>query len=302
MPNAPKKNPRSRKETGQSLKEKTVREGESAVPATQIQATFPIVAIGASAGGLEAFSNLLRALPPEPGLALVFIPHLDPTHESAMVELLSRTTRLPVAQAAEGMRVVVNTVYVLPPNSDMSISGGILHLVRREAGRGHHMPIDTFFRSLADDQGSNAVGVILSGTANDGTLGLASIKDSAGITFAQDTTSAKYDGMPNSAILSGVVDYVLPPDRIAEELIRIQKQPSPQELPNEAFDGKERLMKDIFRFLKNLSKVDFIDYKVATIRRRILRRMNINRIDDLRDYASSCTAVRRKSRPYIVTS
>ena len=163
---------------------------------------FPIVAIGASAGGLEAFSSLLRALPPEPGLALVFIPHLDPTHESAMVELLSRTTRLPVHQATEGLRVSCNTVYVLPPNSDMTISDGVLHLVRREAGRGHHMPIDTFFRSLAEDQATNAVGVILSGTANDGTLGLAAIKNDGGITFAQDLKTAKYDGMPNSAVVA----------------------------------------------------------------------------------------------------
>ena len=276
MPNAPKKKKARRKKEGS---QSTV-----AVAVARVETAFPIVAIGASAGGLEAFSNLLRSLPAEPGLALVFIPHLDPTHESAMVELLSRTTRLPVMQAAEGLRVGVNTVYVLPPNSDMTIRDGVLHLIRREAGRGHHMPIDSFFHSLAVDQGSNAVGVILSGTANDGTLGLAAIKDNAGITFAQDTKSAKYDGMPSSAISSGVVDYVLPPELIAEELIRIQKQPSAAEPPSDTFDGKERLMKDVFRLLKNFSKVDFIDYKVATIRRRILRRMNINRVNDLRDY------------------
>jgi len=245
---------------------------------------FPIVAIGASAGGLEAFSKLLRALPPDPGLALVFLPHLDPTHESAMVELLSRTTSLPVHQAAEGMRVSCNAVYVLPPNSEMTISDCILHLIRREPGRRQHLPIDTFFRSLAEDQLSNAVGVILSGTANDGTLGLASIRDVAGVTIAQDSVSAKYDGMPNSAVASGVVDYVLSPERIAERLTQIQP-PSPElESAKEAFDGKDRLMKDIFRLLKSLSKVDFVDYKVATIRRRILRRMNINRIGDLHEY------------------
>jgi two-component system, chemotaxis family, CheB/CheR fusion protein len=273
MPNAPKKKSRGKKTKRQIV-----------TPSENGSASFPIVAIGASAGGLEAFSNLLRALPSEPGLAVVFIPHLDPTHESAMVELLSRTTRLPVRQAGEGMRVIVNVVYVLPPNSDMTISAGVLHLVRREAGRGHHMPIDTFFRSLAEDQLANAVGVILSGTANDGTVGLAAIKDGAGITFAQDAESAKYDGMPNSAVAAGVVDYVLPPQRIAQELIRIQKQPSKQEFPNDAFDGKDRLMKDVFRLLKSYSKVDFVDYKVATIRRRILRRMNINHITELRDY------------------
>jgi two-component system, chemotaxis family, CheB/CheR fusion protein len=272
MIKAPKKNMRSKRQ-----------KRPDTTPAAASGATFPIVAIGASAGGLEAFSNLLRALPAEPGLALIFIPHLDPTHESAMVELLSRTTRLPVLQAAEGMRVAVNSVYVLPPNSDMTISAGVLHLARRGAERGHHMPIDTFFRSLADDQSANAIGVILSGTANDGTLGLAAIKDNAGITFTQDTDSAKYDGMPNSAIASGVVDYVLPPDRIAQELLRIQKQPSEKGFPD-TFDGKDRLMKDVFRLVKNYSRVDFVDYKEATIRRRILRRMNINHINELRDY------------------
>ena len=245
---------------------------------------FPIVAIGASAGGLGAFSNLLRALPPEPGMALVFIPHLDPTHESAMVELLSRITALPVLQAAEGMRAARNSVYVLPPNSDMTIADGILRLVKRDAGRSPHMPIDTFFRSLAADQTSNAIGVILSGTANDGTLGLAAIKSEGGVTFAQDLESAKYDGMPRSAVGAGVVDYVLPPDRIAQELIRIHREPPRRQPPSDAFDGKDRQLREIFRLLKNFSKVDFVDYKLATIRRRILRRMNINEVDELGEY------------------
>ena len=266
-------------------------EGNNIKPATKVNdpipgldpASFPIVAIGASAGGLEAFSNLLRALPPEPGLSLVFIPHLDPTHESAMVELLSRTTRMPVIQAAEGIAVACNKVYVLPPNSDMTISNGVLHLERRE-GRGHHMPIDTFFRSLAEDQMSNAIGVILSGTANDGTVGLLAIKSGGGITFAQDSESAKYDGMPSSAAAAGVVDFVLSPDRIAHELLNIQKQPSKPEPGGDAFNGKDRLLKEVFRLLKTFSKVDFVDYKLATIRRRILRRMNINQVTELADY------------------
>jgi len=274
MPNAQKKEERSRKEPSQRKRS----------PISSNPASFPIVAIGASAGGLEAFSNLLRALPTLPGLSLVFIPHLDPTHESAMAELLSRTTKLPVLQAAEGARVACNTVYVLPPNSDMTISEGILHLVKREASRGHHMPIDTFFRSLAEDQMSNAIGVILSGTANDGTLGLSMIKSNGGITFAQDLETAKYDGMPNSAVEAGVVDYVLPPDRIAEELIRIQRMPDSKQHSRDAFDGKDRLLKETFRLLKGFSKVDFVDYKIATIRRRILRRMNINQVNELGDY------------------
>jgi two-component system, chemotaxis family, CheB/CheR fusion protein len=271
-----KKSPDKRKERP------PVRRPEGTVPPPAI---FPIVAIGASAGGLEAFSNLLRALPPEPGMALIFIPHLDPTHESAMVELLSRTTSLPVYQAREGMRAATNAVYVLPPNSDMTISEGVLHLVKREAGRGHHMPIDTFFRSLAQDQTANAIGVILSGTANDGTLGLSAIKDAGGITFAQDLQTAKYDGMPNSAVAAGVVDYVLPPVLIAQELLRIQKRPTPQPVAGAGdFEGKDRLLKEIFRLLKTSSKVDFVDYKAATIRRRIARRMNINQVAELSDY------------------
>ncbi len=244
---------------------------------------FPIVAIGASAGGLEAFSNLLRALPPDPGLALVFIPHLDPTHESAMVELLARTTQLPVLQAAEEMRVECDSVYVLPPDSDMTIRGGVLYLVKREANRGHHMPIDAFFSSLAEDQGANAIGVILSGTANDGTAGLAAIKNAGGITFAQNVESAKYDGMPNSAVRAGVVDHVLPPERIARELIHLGLEPA-AEVHSDSFEGKESQLKEIFRLLKSFSKVDFVDYKVATIQRRILRRMHIHQLTDLSDY------------------
>jgi len=258
--------------------------GTKEIADSNLAATFPIVGVGASAGGLEAFSSLLRALPPDPGLALVFLPHLDPTHESAMVELLSRTTRLTVRQAANGMRVSHNVLYVLPPNSDLTISNGVLHLVEREATRGHHMPIDSFFRALAADQTTNAVGVILSGTATDGTLGLAAIKSDGGITFAQDSESAKYDGMPTSAIAAGVVDFVLPPHRIAEELIRIQRQPTRHVSVDDPFDGRDALLKDVFRLLRSFSRVDFSDYKVATIRRRIIRRMNLHQVVELSDY------------------
>jgi two-component system, chemotaxis family, CheB/CheR fusion protein len=279
--------PASSQKNRKSLKQRQIpgKQSERKSPATvPTAAHFPIVAIGASAGGLEAFSNLLRALPPEPGLALVFIPHLDPTHESAMVELLSRTTRLPVFQAEEGLRVAHNSVYVLPPNWDMTIASGVLHLAKREAGPGHHMPIDNFFCSLAKDQNSNAIGVILSGTANDGTVGLSAIKHEDGITFAQNLESAKYDGMPTSAVRAGVVDYVLPPDRIAQELVRIREQSRNEKSPGDAFEGQDRLLKEIFRQLKSFSKVDFVDYKVATIQRRILRRMSIHQLTDLSDY------------------
>jgi two-component system, chemotaxis family, CheB/CheR fusion protein len=280
MPSAPKK-----KRLPSSKRQGVPKKRRGGDPSTSVPSHlgFPIVAIGASAGGLEAFSNLLRALPPEPGFALVFIPHLDPTHESAMVELLSRTTRLPVLQAEEGMRVSCDSVYVLPPNWEMTIARRVLHLEKREPGPGHHMPIDTFFSSLAQDQTSNAIGVVLSGTANDGTIGLSAIKREGGITFAQNLESAKYDGMPNSAVRAGVVDHVLPPDRIARELIHIHQQPKDPS-PSESFEGKDRQLKEVFRLLKSFSKVDFVDYKMGTIQRRILRRMNINQLTDLSDY------------------
>ncbi len=201
-----------------------------------------------------------------------------------MVELLSRTTHLPVVQVSDGLRVACDTVYVLPPNCEMTIADSVLHLSQRDSGHGPHMPIDTFFRSLADDQTWNAVGVILSGTANDGTLGLSAIKSSGGVTFVQDYESAKYDGMPRSAVEAGVADHVLPPARIARELLQIQGRPPAPEVQEDAFDDQDRLLKEIFRLLKGFSKVDFVDYKMPTIRRRILRRMNINRLAKLGDY------------------
>jgi two-component system CheB/CheR fusion protein len=180
--------------------------------------------------------------------------------------------------------VTANRLFVLPPNFDMTISDGALHLVQRDKARGPHMPIDTFFRSLADDQMGNAIGVILSGTANDGTLGLGAIKNQGGITFAQSPESAKYDGMPTSAIASGAVDFILPVDQISSELIRIQKKPSQVKSTKDPFEGKDNFLREIFRLLKGYSKVDFIEYKSATIRRRIMRRMNINQTGELGDY------------------
>ena len=200
-----------------------------------------------------------------------------------MVELLSRTTRLPVLQAADNMPVNPNSVYVLPPKYDMTIQGGVLHLAKREAGR-HHMPIDIFFRTLSEDRTNHAIGVILSGTANDGTQGLAAIKNEGGITFAQDSATAKYDGMPNSAVAAGVVDFVLSPEAIARELVRIAGQPVERQESRDTFGGEESLLKEIFRLLRAQSKVDFADYKIATIRRRILRRMSINQTEELSGY------------------
>jgi two-component system CheB/CheR fusion protein len=178
------------------------------------RALFPIVGVGASAGGLEAFTQLLKALDSGTEMAYVLVQHLDPRHESALTELLAKTTEMPVRQVTDAAPVELNHVYVIPPNLDMTIAQGILRLTPRTETRGHHMPIDRFLRSLAEDQGSNAIGIILSGTASDGTLGLAAIKAEGGITFAQDEKSAKFDGMPQSAIAAGCVDFVLPLTRL----------------------------------------------------------------------------------------
>src|SRR5437899_4541756 len=250
---------------------------------------FPIVGVGASAGGLEAFTQLLKALEPGTGMAYVLVQHLDPSHESALTELLAKATEMPVRQVTDATPVEPNHVYVIPPNVDMIISQGILRLTARTETRGYHMPIDRFLRSLAEDQGSNAIGVILSGTASDGTLGLAATKAEGGITFAQDEKSAKYDGMPQSAIAAGCVDLVLPPDGIAEELARICEQPyvahSPSSKIAALIPDSDPQLKNILLSLRMANKIDFSDYKPANIKRRILRRMTLHKIEKVKEYA-----------------
>jgi two-component system CheB/CheR fusion protein len=255
-----------------------------------LRSTFPIVGIGASAGGLEAFTTLLKALSPELGMAFIFVPHLDPTRESAFSQILARATAMPVKQATEGMQVERNHVYVIPPNQDLTMADAVLHISAREEPRSVNTTIDKFFRSLAADQGSNAIGVILSGTASDGTLGLTAIKGEGGITFAQDTSSAKYDGMPASAIAAECVDFVLPPEGIASELARIRQHPyvaGPYFEPPET-DEKETdvYMSQVFRLLRRATKVDFSEYKPPTIGRRIQRRMALHKIEKLSEYVA----------------
>src|SRR5437867_965518 len=185
---------------------------------------FPIVGIGASAGGLDAFTELLKHLPTDMGMGFVLVQHLDPDHESALVQILSRITSMPVREVANELRVAPNHVYIIPPNTDMVTTQGVLKLQRRQAGRAPHHSIDFFFESLAQDRHECAIGVILSGTASDGTLGMEAIKAEGGITFAQDE-SARYDSMPRSAIAAGCVDFVLSPENTAKELARIARHP-----------------------------------------------------------------------------
>ena len=186
--------------------------------------SFPIVGIGASAGGLEAFSELLKHLPIDTGMGFVLVQHLDPKHESGLTQLLARVTAMPVREVTNNLRVEANHIYVIPPNTNLAIEQSVLKLQPRPIGRTPPRSIDFFFESLAADQRERAIGVILSGTATDGTVGLEAIKAEGGITFAQDE-SARCDSMPRNAVAAGCVDFVFPPKNIAGELARIARHP-----------------------------------------------------------------------------
>lgn len=257
-------------------------------PAESNHSSFPIVGIGASAGGLEAFQQLLAKLSDKPGMALVFIIHLAPEHKSILTEILTKSTKMPVNEIKNGMNVLVNHVYIIPPSANVSIENGKLILSKRNAADPKHMPIDIFFKSLAKDRGSKSIGVILSGTATDGTLGSEAIKAEGGIVFAQDSKSAKYDGMPQSAISAGSVDFVLPPRKIAEEMERIIRHPllsSPGNI-GEKFsrEDKGRGLEQIFDLLHSVKGLDFSHYKPTTINRRISRRMILHKLKNLSAY------------------
>jgi len=187
---------------------------------------FPIVGVGASAGGLEAFTQLLEHLPATSGMAYVLIQHLDPTHDSQLPEILSRKSAMPVEEIRGATRARANHVYVISAGENLRIEKGVLQPVARHVeGGARNMVIDDFFESLALDRGNLAFGIVLSGTASDGTIGLRAIKSEGGITFAQDPSSAKFDGMPSSAIAAGTVDFVLPPEGIAKQLRALAGHP-----------------------------------------------------------------------------
>jgi two-component system, chemotaxis family, CheB/CheR fusion protein len=249
---------------------------------------FPIVAIGASAGGLEAFSELLKALPGNTGMAYIYVQHLDPKHKSMLSEILSKSTAMPIGEVEDGMVVEPDHVYVKPPNTEMGIFHGALFLMPRTEPPQQHKPIDYFLRSLAEDRKNLAIGIILSGTATDGSLGVKAIKEEGGITVAQDYETAKYDGMPRSAVATGYIDLVLPPLKIAEELANIGKHPY---LARDLIKGEKALVAEeeetfrkIFAILRTSTGVDFTDYKQSTIKRRMARRMVLHRIQNPEDY------------------
>ena len=250
--------------------------------------SFPIVGVGASAGGLEAFTALLKALPADTGMAFLLVQHLDPTHESKLTDLLAKATAMKVTQARDGMTLGDSRVFVIPPNKSMELVQGVLKLTPRGEARMPHLAVDILFKSLAEDLKSRAIGVVLSGTGSDGSQGLAEIKAAGGITFAQDEASAKYSGMPVSAVQSGCVDFVLPPEDIARELIRICRHPyvAQAEEPPPLADSESDHYRKILALMRTASGVDFNQYRDTTIRRRILRRMAVHSHTDLAEYAS----------------
>jgi two-component system CheB/CheR fusion protein len=256
----------------------------------QVITKFPIVGIGASAGGLEAMTQLLKSLPSDTGMAFVLVQHLDPTHESALSSLLARATEMQVTEARDNVRLEPNQLYVIPPNKSIGIASRHLKLFpRRGEGREEHMPIDLFFRSLAEQEGSNAVGIVLSGSGADGTQGLLAIKAAGGITFAQEERTAKYPAMPGNAITAGCVDFVLSPERMIKELKRIGGKLSlalPEEKMEDTQPTEEKAFDDILMVLRQRTAVDFTYYKHATLRRRIQRRMILHKLESLKDYGS----------------
>ena len=250
-------------------------------------AEFLIVAIGASAGGIEATTALVRSLPPDTGMAFIVVQHLDPKHHSILAELLAKETTMRVSEVTDGMKVEPNHIFVIPPDAMMSISDSVLRLTPREESRAGRMPIDHFMRSLAEAHGNGAIGVVLSGTGSDGTLGLAEIQAQGGVTLVQDETTARYDGMPRSAIAAGVVDFILPPDGIARELARIAHHPYlalERTKETAAVQPQVEGIDSVFQALRRATGVDFTHYRQSTIRRRIHRRMIVHKIDRLSDY------------------
>jgi two-component system, chemotaxis family, CheB/CheR fusion protein len=250
-----------------------------------------VAGIGASAGGLEAFSVLLEHLPSDTGMAFVFFQHLDPHHPSLLTHLLSAKTAMTVTEVTDGVGVAPDRVYIVPPGADMTLEGGRLKLRPRTETAGRHLPIDAFLRSMAADLGEVACGVILSGAASDGTQGLAAIKSEGGVTFAQEPATADYPSMPATAIAARVVDFVLPPHEIAAELARLGRDSRLADAATLALgtpganDDAGRL-DEVFALLQNAFRVDFSAYKLPTIRRRLARRMLLRRSADLKEYLS----------------
>jgi two-component system CheB/CheR fusion protein len=247
---------------------------------------FPIVAVGASAGGIQAVNELLGNLSPNTGMAFIYIIHLDPEHESNIAAVLGRNTEMKVTEASHLVTIEPNNVYVIPANKEMTIVEGVLALSPRPEKRSMHNPIDLFFSSLAEKHREGTIGILLSGCGSDGAMGLKTIKLAGGFTFAQNET-AQFQSMPKSAISEGIVDMVLSPAQIAQELERLSRKISvlldvAEDSGNET--DKDEALTEILHLVKKTIGVDFSHYKTTTIRRRILRRMVLAQLDDKPEY------------------
>jgi two-component system, chemotaxis family, CheB/CheR fusion protein len=255
-----------------------------------IDESFPLVAIGASAGGLEAVTMLLQNLSVSTGMAFVYIQHLSPDHKSILSSLLTKATTMKVQEITNEVLILPNNLYVAPPHSDMEVLNGHIKLSPRKKGHVLNLPINTFFSSLAKTRKDRSIGIVLSGSASDGTLGLMAIKTAGGLTFAQDE-SAKFSSMPKSAIAAGAVDFVLPPKEIALELTRLSKQDYPKHKlnPESEIENGDPDLKFILALLRNQVGVDFSQYKMATIKRRVLRRIMLYKINTIKDYVALLT-------------
>ena len=245
-----------------------------------------IVGIGASAGGLEAFQRLFHGMPRDTGMAFVLIQHLDPHHESLTAELLDKQAALPVVQATDGIRVAADCVYVIPPNCYLTIGGGVLHLSEPIERRGLRMPVDFFFRSLAEEQAARSVAIVLTGTGTDGTLGVREIKAAGGIVIVQDPATAQHDGMIRSALATGMVDRVLALDEMPDMLVRYVKHwyLDGDNRPSPPVETRQDSLSTILGLLRTGAKSDFTAYKNGTLRRRIERRMGINHLTTMDEY------------------
>ena len=243
------------------------------------------VGIGASAGGLEAIETFFTHMTAASGLAFIVIQHLSPDYKSLMVELLSKKTEMTVLRAEDGMVVEPDKVYLIPPKKNLTIFHGKLLLNEQDVHRGLNLPIDIFLRSLAEDQGEKAVGVILSGTGSDGMRGARAIKENGGMIMVQDEETAKFDGMPRATISTGLVDFILPPEDMPKQLLAFAKHPYTSKAERaEALLSDEDGLTRIFALLREKSKVDFTFYKPSTVTRRIERRMSVNHFEDIRGY------------------
>lgn len=250
--------------------------------------SFPVVGIGASAGGLAAFEAFFSGMPTDsdPGMAFVLVQHLAPDHKSILADLIRRYTRMQVFEVEDGMPVQINCAYIIPPNYDMAFINGTLQLLEPSAPRGQRLPIDFLFRSLAQDQHERAIGIVLSGTGSDGTLGIRAIKGEGGMVMAQTLDSAEFDGMPHSAIATGMVDFQLPASEMAAKLIAYASRAFRYaRLPDTLIAHKTEIaLKKVFVLLRAQTGHDFSLYKPSTIHRRIERRMAVQQIEALDDY------------------